>query len=146
MGPFTESKVHSDGMKHVEIEGFDSEAFETVLHLIHLNHDQIPLDIDLEFLAKICVVCDDLKCYRALPLAKQLWLGRLQDQLQYYDQGSHHFGDTQFDRDLILALFVSHVLGEEKLFRDTSRSVILRCPKDSLPTMGLPIRQAIEGT
>jgi hypothetical protein len=42
MGPFTESKVHSDGMKHVEIEGFDREAFETVLHLIHLNHDQIP--------------------------------------------------------------------------------------------------------
>ncbi|KAB5522105.1 hypothetical protein GE09DRAFT_1293806 [Coniochaeta sp. 2T2.1] len=66
-GPWLEATtIYPDGLRHVEIEGFDRKAFLAVIKTIH-GHKQetlsLPEIIDLEFVAKIAVVVDDLDCY-----------------------------------------------------------------------------------
>ncbi|KAB5522899.1 hypothetical protein GE09DRAFT_1258498 [Coniochaeta sp. 2T2.1] len=66
-GPWLEATtIHTDGLRRVETEGFDHEVFLAVIKIIH-DHKQetlsLPEIIDLEFVAKIAVVVDDLDCY-----------------------------------------------------------------------------------
>jgi hypothetical protein len=142
-GPWLEAtKIYPDGLRHVDMEGFDPEAFEIILNLIH-GHilKVVRAAVDFELLARICVVIDDLECHRQDDVYTMtgMWTTCL---------GHNHRSFARltefFDRDLMLSIFISSVLDLPDLFKASTCTTIERSP-GHIPTLGLPIRDKIVG-
>lgn len=123
--------IHPDGLRHVDMEGFDIEAFMTVMHIIHTNNNKLPHTMDTEKLAKIAVVVDDLQCHEVISLWAKAWLKKLKNLVP-----------NTCDRGLILWILISHTFRQPLLFQRVTRTAILS-GVGPLPTLGLPIRQKV---
>ncbi len=133
-GDWVEAKtIHPDGYRHVEFEGFDPEGTKIVLNILHGKTRRVPRIVDLELLAKIAVVVDDLECYEEVEVFSDMWIA-----------GSRATVPIEYDRDLILWILVSSVFRKPDLFKSTTRTAILWSP-GPVQTLGLPIRQSVVG-
>lgn len=127
--------VHSDGLRHVEMEGFDIDAFLVVMHILHHKNLKVPRTVNLEGLAKIAVVVDDLDCVEAILPWKDKWLTKWRTT----DPSLRSFG-----RDLIFWIMISAVFGLPKFFTVATKTAICY-GAGPLPTLGLPIRKTVIG-
>lgn len=127
--------VHADGLRHVDMEGFDIDAFLVVMHILHHKNRKVPEDVGLEMLAKIAVIVDDLDCLEAL--------------LPWRDQWTSHLSATsdslrRYGRNLILWIMTSAIFNLPEFFDVATKTVIL-LGDGPLPTLGLPIREQVVG-
>ncbi|KAG6980322.1 hypothetical protein BFJ70_g16332 [Fusarium oxysporum] len=134
---FKEASREADGLYHWNFGGiFDSEAFELVLKIIHGKTRGIPQDVELDLLAGIASIVDDLECYDALSFFSQKWL------LEY---GWTYTLPQSVNETLAQLILVSFVFGNAALFQSSTR-IAIRCSSDALPTFELPIRADITRT
>lgn len=131
--------IHTDGMRHVDMEGFDAEAFTIVMYLIHGRNrkDVVPREVELEMLAKIAVVTDDLGCYDAVALASEVWLEALKSTL--------NAASKQYNRTMIISLVIVCVFADSTRFNNCVRTAVWES-RGPIPTMGLPIPGRVVGT
>jgi hypothetical protein len=115
------------------MEGFATNAFLVVMHIIHLYNLNVPRTVRLEELAKIPVVVDDLDCVEAILPWKDRWIG-------HFDKWPTSL--RTFNRDLILWIMITSVLAIPNLFTEATKSAI-QYAADPVPTLGLPIRKAV---
>jgi hypothetical protein len=136
-GPWLEAiTIHSDGRRHVEMKGFDAEAFQIVMHVIHLNHDLVPLHINVDMLAKIAVLVDDLQCQRALSMLATMWIQNLPREYEM---------PRVKERPLTLWIFISSVFRRNTIFKRLTCQAILN-GVGPMPTLNLPIHSTITRT
>lgn len=60
---------------------FDPDAFLNVMYVIHGRNYKVLRVIDLELLAKIAVVTDDLQCHEAMGVFPYVWMNGLKSSL-----------------------------------------------------------------
>ncbi|KAH7196293.1 hypothetical protein BKA60DRAFT_547107 [Fusarium oxysporum] len=131
---FKEASREADGLYHWNFGGIlDSEAFELVLKIIHGKTRGIPQDVELDLLAGVASIVDDLECYDALSFFSQKWL------LEY---GWTYTLPQSVNETLAQLILVSFVFGNAALFQSSTR-IAIRCSSDALPTFELPIRADI---
>ncbi|RKK65357.1 hypothetical protein BFJ69_g16360 [Fusarium oxysporum] len=134
---FKEASREADGLYHWNFGGIlDSEAFELVLKIIHGKTRGIPQDVELDLLAGVASIVDDLECYDALSFFSQKWL------LEY---GWTYTLPQSVNETLAQLILVSFVFGNAALFQSSTR-IAIRCSSDALPTFELPIRADITRT
>lgn len=123
--------IHEDGLIHWDTEVVDIEAFMVVMNIIHGRNRKVPQTIDLEMLAKISVVVDDLQCYEAVEVFSRVWIDKLKASIP-----------AVFSRDLILWILISVVFYQLRIFRTCTRVAILQSMAP-IPTLELPIRNRV---
>ena len=127
--------VHEDGLRHVEIEGFDPEAYKIIMHAIHGNYRKVPRKVDdLDLLLQLALIVDDLDCHESIELLCDTWLEK-------WKAVEIH----QVDRVLIIWIFISSVLRHEPIFVRATYQAIVSSPVP-VPTLGLPIRDHVVST
>lgn len=91
-GDWVEAKtIHPDGYQHVELEGFNPEGTKIVLNILHEKTRRVPRTVDIELLAEIAVVVDDLECYEEVEVFSDMWIAESRASVP-----------IEYDRDLIL--------------------------------------------
>ncbi|CAI4218409.1 unnamed protein product [Parascedosporium putredinis] len=114
-------------------EPFDSDAFITIMNVIHGRNSRVPGTVDLEALAKMAVVTDYLMCHEAMELVSRTWIESIGSDLP-----------TLLNRDLVLWLLVTSVFKNPVRYRQLTRTAILESEAE-VPTLGLPISSKIIG-
>ena len=128
------TKIRSDGLRHWDLgDHLDPDAFVIVMNIIHGRNRSVPQKVDLEMLAKICVIIDDLQCHEATEMFARVWLMEFGGKTP-----------STYCRDLILWVFVASVLCELDIFRITTRTAMLSSAQE-IRSLGLPIRLDIVG-
>ena len=128
------TKIHSDGLQHWDLgDNLDPDAFVIVMNIIHGRNRSVPQKVDLEMLAKICVIIDDLECHEATEMFSRVWLMAFGGKTP-----------STYCRDLILRIFVASVLREPDIFLITTRTAMLSSAQE-IRSLGLPIRLDIVG-
>lgn len=115
------------------IEGFDSEALEILLNIIHGKNSKVPRYLTLDMLAKVSELVDDLDCYEQAEVFGDIWIRQLEKSFP-----------QKYGRDLILWILISFVFRQSSLFKSATRIAILHSP-DPFTTLELPIRPTIAG-
>ncbi|KAI1283499.1 hypothetical protein F5Y07DRAFT_155014 [Xylaria sp. FL0933] len=133
-GPFKESYSTADGLRHIDADGWDKEAFVIVMQILHGRNRPIPRRLDLEMLAKVAVIVDYYNCHESVEPFAEIW---------------HNGIDIPWSKalniinqDLIIYLFVSWVFDWEGELRATTK-VAQNLSEGPLSTMGLPIPELI---
>jgi len=134
-GDWKEAKtVNEDGYRHVTLDaGFDPEALKLFLDIIHGRIRKVPKSLDLEMLAKVSILVDDLECHEEVELFRDIWLKDMSTS-----------SPTEYSRDLVLWILVSSVFYKPELFEFTTRTAILYST-ERIQTLGLPLRDVIVG-
>ncbi|KFY21011.1 hypothetical protein V491_03236 [Pseudogymnoascus sp. VKM F-3775] len=127
-GPYKETNLPRP---EVTIEGFDSEALEILLNIIHGKNSKVPRYLTLDMLAKVSELVDDLDCYEQAEVFGDIWIRQLERSFP-----------QKYDRDLILWILISFVFRQSSLFKSATRIAILHSP-DPFMTLELPIRPTI---
>ncbi|KAF4943109.1 hypothetical protein FSARC_15044, partial [Fusarium sarcochroum] len=133
---FKEASKQDDGFHHWIFEAiFDAEAFELVLRIIHGKTREIPQVIELDVLAAIASITDDLQCHDALYYFSHRWMS------------SFHgvFGSRlpeAMNKTLAQFILISFVFEHVRLFQDSTKTAI-RFSDGVIPTFELPIRADI---
>ncbi|EXK78219.1 hypothetical protein FOQG_17090 [Fusarium oxysporum f. sp. raphani 54005] len=131
---FKEDSREADGLYHWNFGGiFDAEAFELVLKIIHGKTRGIPQDVELDLLAGIASIVDDLECYDALSFFSQKWL------LEHCWTYTLPQSENKTLAQLILVLFAF----EDAALFQNSTQIAIRCSSDTLPTFELLVRADI---
>jgi hypothetical protein len=125
--------TYPDGLRHVDIEGFDAKAFEMVMHIIHGVNGKVPRRVTLDQLAKVAVIVDDLECHEAVEIFVVLWMQALESPT-----------DLPYGRDLVLWIFVSSVFRLKNIFKSVSGTAIAYS-KGPIQKLGLPLRDKVIG-
>jgi len=137
-GPWAEANsCDANGLNRWELgEIFDHEAFTTVMNIIHGRNRTVPRSVNLEMLAKISVVVDDLSCFEAMEVFSKMWITELRGSLP-----------STYCRNLVFWIFISSVFreGTETILTSTTRTAVLNS-QGEIDTLGLPIRHDIVGT
>ncbi|KAI1084797.1 hypothetical protein F5B20DRAFT_523238 [Whalleya microplaca] len=123
--------IHPDGYHHWVLEGFDKGALKILLDIIHGKTRKVPRSVDLEMLAKIAVLVDDLECHEEVEVFSNMWIRTLKKSLP-----------KEYNRDLILWLLVSFVFDKPPLFKSITQTAILSSD-NPIRTLNLPIREII---
>jgi hypothetical protein len=125
--------VYEDGCRHVTLEGFDPTALKLLLDIIHGKTRKVPRSLDLEMLAKVSVIVDDLECHEEVEVFSEIWLKHLPKS-----------PPTEYNRDLVLWILISFVFRQSSEFESATRTAILRSA-GPIQTLGLPLRSIIVG-
>jgi len=106
------------------------------LAFVELTHGLariVPRSLDLETLAKVSVLVDDLKCHEEVEIFVDIWLEDLPSS-----------PPSEYNRDLILWILISSVFHETALFNAVTRTAILHSV-GPIKTLELPVRSIIVG-
>jgi hypothetical protein len=120
-------------LAQVTIDVFDSEALKILLNIIHGKNSKVPRSLSLEMVAKVSEWVDDLDCYEQVEVFGHIWIRQLKDSLP-----------KEYDRDLILWIFISFVFRQSDLFKSATRTAILHST-GPFEMLNLPIRSIIAG-
>ncbi len=131
-GPFKESHSTTDGLRHIDADDWDTEAFLIVMRIIHGQNRLVSRSLDLEMLAKVAAIVDYYQCHEMLEPFAEIW----------HLQRKEALIPGTVSRDLILLLFVSWVLRWSEEFKAVTR-IPQTQSKGPLSTMGLPIPERI---
>jgi hypothetical protein len=118
-----------DGLFYTRPEGWDADAFLTLMDIFHLRNRQVPRSVDLDTLAKIAVMVDYYECEEATEVFTAMWIT---------DWKKKQSIPTVYGRDLMLWICVARVFDLPEDFERTT-SVALRCSTEDIPTLELPI-------
>ncbi|KAB5536112.1 hypothetical protein GE09DRAFT_341279 [Coniochaeta sp. 2T2.1] len=131
MGPWREANaVYPDGLRHWDIEGcLDSKALTIVMDIIHGRTRQVPRSLELDMLAKVAVVVDDLQCHEAVEVFSEMWIGEF-------------YLPTQYTRDLVLWICIASVFQRQDLLDSAIQTAILQCTEE-FRTLDLPIPSTV---
>ncbi|RSL40435.1 hypothetical protein CEP53_013370 [Fusarium sp. AF-6] len=128
-GNYIEVQLHSDGLRRWTFEPiFNPEAFEIVLNAIHGHTHKLPETVQLEQLANIAAIVDDLDCPQALWFFAKIWIEK--------------FNPKYYTVDLPFWILISFVFDEPDMFNQATKYAILD-GKGSFHDAGLPIRPKI---
>lgn len=114
-------------------QGWDVEALEIVMRIIHGRIANVPEIISLEMLAKIAVVVAHYHCDEAVKSHSDKWISNLTEPLP-----------TCYGRDLVLRLFTSWVFSDGDAFQALT-AIAMRESRGPIHTLGLPIPKSIIG-
>ncbi|KAI0531973.1 hypothetical protein GGR58DRAFT_491877 [Xylaria digitata] len=131
-GPFKESQLASDSLRHVSAEGWDVEAFLIVMRIMHGQNRFVPKSLDLEMLANVAAIVDYYQCREMLEAFAELW--RLQME-------KHPLPST-IGIDLIRLILVSGVFRWPDEFKAVTE-IAQNQSTGTLDTLGLPIPESI---
>lgn len=132
--------IHHDGLRHVHIDGcLDPDALELVLNIIHGRTSLVARELDLEYMAKVAVVVDDLDVYDTVSFCVDHWIRHLPtSSCGMRNEGNNIAKDME--RNMILLLLVSVVFKHRDLLGVAAWNIIFSS-KGSIPTQGLPLNQ-----
>ncbi|KAH8904940.1 hypothetical protein BR93DRAFT_979644 [Coniochaeta sp. PMI_546] len=123
--------IHDDGLRHVEVEGFNPEAYKIIMNAIHGNYRGVPRQIhDLELLSQLALIVDDLDCLEAVEILCDLWLQGWWEQ------------EDVVNRRLILMIFISSVFRHGIIF-ERATYIAIMASEEPIPSLGLPIHDHI---
>ncbi|KAL5610525.1 hypothetical protein FOBRF1_006642 [Fusarium oxysporum] len=74
VGPFMEGIVDISGRRWITASGWDPEAFNIVLTIMHGYHRDVPKSLSLEMLTKLAMIVDYYDCHESLELYADIWL------------------------------------------------------------------------
>ena len=120
-----------DGRVHIQLDGFDPTAVTIVMNIIHGRSRRVPKIIDIETLAKVAVFVEKFQFHEAVDIYIDNWLGQLEKSLP-----------TEYNRDLVLWIFVAYVFHRSDVFETATRIAISQS-NGPIKTLGLPIRGKI---
>ncbi|KAI1486584.1 hypothetical protein F5X96DRAFT_654325 [Biscogniauxia mediterranea] len=126
-----------DGLRHWETEAVDLAAFEIVMDIIHGQNRRVPRAVDLEMLAKVAVIVDDLQCREAVEIFADMWLSKLEESAP--PQG------LSYSRDLVLWIFIASVFSYDEIFKSCTYTAIMETT-GPISSLELPIRGKIIDT
>lgn len=133
-GSFKEATPKEDGLFHWNFEPiFDTTAFEIVMHIIHGQTRHVPEKVNVELLAQIAAIVDDLECLDSIWFFAKGWLSHI--------KSAYAFGISD---NLAKWILISFVFEDSIVFKDVTHTAI-RNSTGTMPTMGLPIRPKILG-
>ncbi|KAL3593313.1 hypothetical protein FPOAC2_07609 [Fusarium poae] len=128
---FRESSKLEDGLYHWNLgTAFDPEAFAIVLNVIHGKSRTVPQTLDLDLLAEVASIVDDLECSDAILIFGHRWLMPF---------GMFYTLPKTMDKTLAQLILVSSVLEDTKLFYSSTKLAIQHS-SDTVPSFDLPIR------
>jgi hypothetical protein len=125
--------VHPDGCRHVELKGFNSEATNVVLSIIHGKTRSVSRSVDFDLLVKIAILVDDLECHEEVEVFSDMWIEERRADLP-----------LEWSQDVIPWILVSSVFRKPKIFQTATRTAILHSP-DPMDSLGLPISRWVLG-
>ncbi|KAI1824600.1 hypothetical protein F4861DRAFT_538895 [Xylaria intraflava] len=131
-GPWSETKIHDDGLRHWVLEGFEENAMVIVLNAIHGLNRKVPRTIELSALSEIARIVDYLGCHEAVELLTELWIRHLQGCVP-----------TSYCNDTLLWICIAGVFQVSDTFMDCTRLAILESD-GNMDTLGLPILSRID--
>ncbi|KAF4447790.1 hypothetical protein F53441_8715 [Fusarium austroafricanum] len=129
---FREVTKEADGLYHWKLKGiFKLEALKLVIKIIHGKTSEVPQDVELDLLADIASIVDNLVCHDALSFYSQNWL--LKNRKKY--------SSLLRCGDMVLAqlILVAYVFEDAALF-ENSTSIAIRYRNGILSTFLIPIR------
>jgi len=132
-GPWIESTRPKGGCHRINIKDWDAEALLIVLNIIHGRNSRVPKTISLEMLCKVSVLVDYYHVHEAVRFPSLLWVCGLRPSVP-----------ETYSRDLILWLCVSWVFQDDEIFKSVT-GVAIRDSTESVPTLQLPIAEAVVG-
>jgi hypothetical protein len=103
------------------------------MNAIHGRNRSVPRIVDLELMAKICVIINYLQCHESMDLICDIW-----------KTGIAKAVPNKVCRDLVLCTFIACVCGGPKLFMPAVRPAILE-GQAMLPSLGLPFNPGVLG-
>lgn len=112
-------------------DSFDPSAFITVMNIVHGRNKDVPRVVDLESLAKIAVVTDDLQCDDAIGIYPDAWINGLKNSLP-----------STYCRELIFWIMISFFFHDQHTFSSATRTAILGSDNE-VPSLGVPIHEDI---
>ncbi|PON23706.1 hypothetical protein TGAM01_v207353 [Trichoderma gamsii] len=128
-GSFKEAVPEEDGLFHWNFEPiFDSKAFEIVMQIIHGQTRHVPEKVNVELLAQIAALVDDLECLDSIWFFAKRWLSHIKNAYAFGPFG-----------DLPKWILISFVFEESEIFKNVTHTIISRSA-GAMPTSGLPIR------
>ncbi|PWY67613.1 hypothetical protein BO94DRAFT_503713 [Aspergillus sclerotioniger CBS 115572] len=130
---FSESiKFKAEGSVAVSTKQWDADAFLYVLKILHCKHHELPRQVDLDMVAKVCVVGDFYGCQDAVRFATQCWITKLKP-----------VPNNKY-RPLLLWLWITFFFRMPASFNEVT-SIIITQGKGVIGTLGLPIPAPIMG-
>ncbi|GAW17008.1 hypothetical protein ANO14919_064570 [Xylariales sp. No.14919] len=79
-GPWREAnEIHSDGLLHWTLSGFDENAISIILSIVHGLNRRVPRTVKLSMLAEIARAVDYLSCHEVMELYASIWVANLRD-------------------------------------------------------------------
>lgn len=133
-GSFKEATPKEDGLFHWNIEPiFDLKAFEIVMQIIHGKTRHVPEKVDVDLLAQIAAVVDDLECQDSVWFFAKRWLSQMKGPVV-----------QRLSEDLIRWILISFVFEDAGIFKAATNTAI-RYSTNIMPTLGLPLRSKILG-
>ncbi|GKU15537.1 unnamed protein product [Fusarium langsethiae] len=125
----------TDGLYHWKFDAIlDPKAFEIVLKIIHGKNRDIPPAVNLQVLADISAVVDDLECHDVLWFFAKQWLAVLS-----------RVNDIKTPKDVAQRILISFVFHDPAVFKASTETAITEHWAFA-QTHNLPIRPKILGT
>lgn len=128
-----ETKAEDGYSYRVTAEKWDEEALTILMNIIHGQTQKVPLEANLEKLAKMAVLVEYYDCHKAVDFYAKVWTSRLQSPLL-----------ETYSRELLLRLFVSFVFAEEIVFKKLTKTILYES-RGLIHTLGLPIPTKLVG-
>ena len=122
----------AEGSVVVSTKQWDADALLYVLKILHCKHHELPPQVDLDMVAKVCVVGDFYGCQDAVRFATQYWIPKLEP-----------VPNNKY-RPLLLWLWITYFFRMPALFKEVT-SIIITQGKGVIETLGLPIPAPIMG-
>jgi hypothetical protein len=129
-----ETKAQGGYSYTVSAQDWNKEALIILMNIIHGQTHKVPLEVDLEKLARIAVIVDYYNCHKAVDFYAKVWTSRLL-QSPLFDS---------YSRELLLRLFVSYTFSESDVFTKLARTIIYES-RGPIHTLGLPIPKRLVG-
>ncbi|OAL48842.1 hypothetical protein IQ07DRAFT_588915 [Pyrenochaeta sp. DS3sAY3a] len=124
----------TDGLFHVNVEGWDVHALLYLLNILHHRNREVPRQITLEMFAKVAVLVDYYECAEAIEMYAERWT-------EYLEKASPI--PKIFDRNLMLWLCIAWVCKLPDQFRRATEVAIRRADQE-LKTLGLPVTRCAD--
>ncbi|KAI4681764.1 uncharacterized protein J4E84_007359 [Alternaria hordeiaustralica] len=134
-GGYNETVLNpADGLYHIRAEGWDAEAMEVIMNIVHVQVKRIPEYVSLELFVKILVLVDYYHMQDAIASHATLWMSQT--------IGSDR--PTSYSAKAVYWLFLAIRMGDRTLSRNMAR-VIITTASRPITFQGLPFPPELEG-
>lgn len=137
-----QQKQEDDGRTHIVLpagddNNYNPQAVVTVMDILHGRGRRVPRSLpDVEALAKIAVVVDAFQVREAVEVYADRWVAGL------LPRGAAGVAVTTDERELVLWIYASYVLGQADVFKAATRIAVLRS-EGPIPSLGLHVREGV---
>lgn len=72
-GPWKEAIANAGGLRQVEVEGWEENAFVIIMNIIHGHNREVPKHVTIELLTKVAIIVDFYQCHEAVEPFLEIW-------------------------------------------------------------------------